>query len=151
MSEQVNDVEKDRAEVFEVHMRYMHANTVIDSKLLAELWDTDPSNVFFNLTGHNYRGLDHWTKLWDYYTTRFQAKFPWISYDHNIWVDGDVAWLTCMRVSQLGWVGEEPAPMSTFDPVVSRGTEIYRRIDGQWKAVHVHYSPAATTPRPGNI
>ena len=27
----------------------------------------DPTNVFFNMNGHTYVGLEHWTRLWQYY------------------------------------------------------------------------------------
>ncbi|WP_310961277.1 YybH family protein [Nocardioides terrisoli] len=150
--ESVDYQAKDREAVFEVHNRYMVANTEVDTAKLAEVWDATPTNVYFNLTGHNYRGLEHWSKLWHYYQPRLNMLMPWISWDHNIWVEGDVAWLTCLRLSQAQWVGEgSRGPVDQSLPTVSRATEIYKRVDGEWKAVHVHYSPAALSPRPGNV
>jgi ketosteroid isomerase-like protein len=142
----------DRIAVMDAHRRYMAANSAVDKDQLAHVWDDDPRNVYFNLTGHNYRGLAHWSKLWQYYQPRLHYVIDWMSWDHNVWVEGDVAWLTCLRLCQIEWVGEgENAPADQPEPAVSRATEIYRRVDGEWKAVHVHYSPAAMSPRPGNV
>ena len=73
----------------DAHRRYMAANSAVDKDQLARVWDDDPRNVYFNLTGHNYRGLAHWSKLWEYYQPRLHYVIDWMSWDHNIWVEGD--------------------------------------------------------------
>ena len=140
----------DTEAILDVHERYMKANAVLDAETLSTLWSHEPSNVFFNLSGHTYRGLAHWTKLWNYYSTRLKAETPWRSWDHNVWVHGDVAWLTAHRMSNLSWIGEGEAPFEG-GPMISRATELYVKEDGEWRAAHVHYSPAAFSPRPGNV
>jgi ketosteroid isomerase-like protein len=140
----------DREAILEVHRRYLEANAILDAEALSHLWSHDPSNVYFNLTGHTYRGFDHWAKLWNYYSTRMRAEVPWRSWDHNLWIHGDMALLTCHRLSQLSWIGEEESPIDDA-PMVSRSTEIYVREGDEWRVAHVHYSPAAFTPRPGNV
>lgn len=145
-----SEIERERAAVLAAHERYLEVNSRFDDEGLGQVWDADPSNVFFNLSGHTYHGLDHWRKLWRYYRPRFEFRFPWRSWDHNVWIEGDVAWVTCQRMNQMRWTGEGEGPIQDV-PTVSRSTEIYVKSDGEWRAVHVHYSPAAMTPRPGNV
>ena len=34
---------------------------------------------------------------------------------------------------------------------ITRSTMVFRKEDGDWRVVHVHFSEAATTPRPGGV
>lgn len=147
-----NDREKDREAILEVHRRYNEeANVTADTALLAELWDDDPSNVFWNYSGHAYRGLAHWSRLWEYYGPRITFDIPWITWDHNVTINGDAAWVTCLRLHQLRWIGEEPSPLGEPKPQITRSTEILVKNDEQWRVVHAHFSVASLAPRPGNV
>lgn len=152
MGDTSDDVDKDREAILDVHRRYNErANVTADTELLAELWDDDPSNVFFNLSGHNYRGLQHWSKLWDHYRPRVAYDVPWQSFDQNVTINGDVAWVTCLRLHKFRWIGEGDSPIGASAARITRSTEILVKRDGQWRVVHAHFSDAASTPRPGNV
>jgi ketosteroid isomerase-like protein len=142
--------EKDRKDVIAAHEGYLRANTDIDPVALREVWDGDPSNVWFNLSGHTYQGLDHWCKLWGYYRTRIKSARPWVAVEADVRVNGDVAWVASTRESEMVWVGKQPAPMR-MGRGRSRSTMLFVRKDGAWKAVHAHFSPASEEPRPGGI
>ena len=49
----------------------------------------------------------------------------------QVWVDGDIAWLTSHLLL------ESP---SLAEPFAGRGTEIWRRTDSGWRLVHAHWS-----------
>ena len=134
----------------DAHEAYLAANTVIDPIALRKVWDSDPSNVWFNLSGHSYQGLDHWCKLWDYYSTRIRSVEPWKAVDLDVRSYGDAGWVTATRQSELSWIGDGPPPMK-LGRGQSRSTMIFLRQDGVWKAVHAHFSPVNEAPRPGEI
>ncbi len=143
--------EEDRAEVYRLHKAYLKANSVLDPEELEGVWSRNPSNVYFNLSGHTYRGLDHWSKLWNYYRSRLDyGGVPYTSFDQQITVEGDVAWITTSRFGVTVWKGQEESPFPEgFTP--SRTTEIFVREPEGWRCVHVHFSRASTDPRPGGI
>lgn len=142
---------QERSELLERHAAYLTANnSSSDSSLLRRVWDADPANLYFNMGGHTYRGVEHWAKLWDYYATRVVAPIGYTSYDQRVQMQGDVAWVTCHRYGYSRWVGPEPRRQPD-GPRLSRSTEILiRRPDG-WRTVHVHFSAASLLPRPGGI
>jgi ketosteroid isomerase-like protein len=147
----VSTIDDDRAEIFRQHKAYLEANSVLDPTKLVGVWGPDPSNVYFNLSGHTYRGLDQWSRLWDYYRDRLDyGGVPYTSWDQQIRVEGDVGWLTSSRFGITKWVGIEESPFPEgFTP--SRSTEIFVRSDEGWRCVHTHFSRASTEPRPGGI
>jgi ketosteroid isomerase-like protein len=142
--------QQEREAVLAAHEGYLRANTDIDPVALRRVWDGDPSNVWFNLSGHTYQGLDHWCKLWDYYRTRIKSARPWTAVDPIVRLKGDAAFVACTRVSEMVWIGDGPAPMQ-MGLGRSRSTMIFVRRDGGWKAVHAHFSTASEEPRPGGI
>jgi hypothetical protein len=145
-----NDASSDEHEILRVHDEYLKVNAELDADGLRELWSADPRNIFFNLSGHNYHGLDHWCALWDYYRPRLKAVIPWTPFDQIARVVGDVGWVTCSRYTQLKWVGEGPSPFSE-DVLLSRSTMVFVREREGWRAVHAHFSPASLAARPGGI
>src|SRR2546429_8558473 len=79
----------DRARILEVHRAYLDANSTFDWKALRPIWSDDPTNVFFNMNGHTYVGLEHWTRLWQYYGERLEAG-QWGPFDVKVIVRGDL-------------------------------------------------------------
>jgi hypothetical protein len=57
----------DHTAVLAAHHAYLRANAAFDWPTLKPIWSDDPSNVFFNMNGHTYVGLEHWSQLWQYY------------------------------------------------------------------------------------
>jgi ketosteroid isomerase-like protein len=107
--------------------------------------------VFFNLNGHAYRGFDHWARLWAHYRTQFKTTNPWLPFDTRIVIGADMAVVTCQRTSRLEWIGDEPQASFAARELTSRSTEVYAKRDGDWRVIHVHFSPASDEPRPGGV
>ncbi|MEX0945750.1 MAG: nuclear transport factor 2 family protein [Acidimicrobiia bacterium] len=142
--------EDDLRTIEAMHERYLVLNGEVNYEKLPELWSAYPDNWYFNLTGHNYHGLEHWLDLWRHYHGKIITVSPWESHDRVIRVDGDVAWVTCARTAEIIWKGEGEAPTQT-GPVESRSTEIYYREPDGWRVVHAHFSRSSSEPRPGGI
>ena len=143
----------DRAQVLDALRAYLDANATFDWGKLAEIWSHDPRNVFFNMNGHTYVGLEQWTRLWQYYRERVETGM-WEPYDITVLIRGDMALVTCHRRTQRRWKGsaEERLAYDADKPsFVSRSTMVMLKESGGWKTRHVHFSEAASGPRPGNV
>ncbi len=148
--EPMDSTKADEQEVLRLHRAYLHANDLIDPTLLKGVWSDDPSNVYFNLSGHTYRGLAHWTKLWNYYSTRIEQIVPYTSVEPLVKVHGDVAFVAAARFGATRWIGDGEPPFP--DGVTpSRSTEIFVREPEGWRTVHSHFSRGTFEPRPGGI
>lgn len=142
----------DRQRVLEVHQAYLDANATFDWRALRSVWSGGPSNVFFNMNGHTYVGLEHWTRLWQYYGERLETG-QWEPFDVSVIIRGDLALVTCHRRTRTRWKGpESERPANQADRAfVSRSTMELAKEQGDWKTVHVHFSEASSGPRPGGI
>jgi SnoaL-like domain len=144
--------EADRRRVLELQQAYLDANASFDWEALAKIWSADPANAFFNMNGHTYVGLGHWTSLWKYYRPRVETGL-WEPYDIRVVIRGDMAVVTCHRRTKRRWKGPESErlPGDVDKSFVSRSTMVMLREGGDWKTVHVHFSEANAGPRPGGI
>ena len=144
--------EADRKRVLELHEAYLVANAAFDGAAVNEIWSHRPGNVYFNMNGHTYVGLDHWTRLWKYYGARIESGY-WEPYDVKVIIRGDMAVVTCHRRTHRRWKGAEAErPAGQVDrSFISRSTMVMLREDGDWKAAHAHFSEASPDPRPGGI
>ena len=145
--------EADRHAVLDALQAYLDANATFDWPALDRIWSHDPSNVFFNMNGHTYVGLEHWTKLWQYYQPRVETGL-WDPYDTKVLIRGDMALVACHRKTKRKWKGPEGERLAhDIDKrsFVSRSTMVMLKEAGAWKAVHVHFSEASPGPRPGNV
>ncbi len=144
--------EADRRRLLELHAAYLSANATFDVPALRKIWSKDPGAVFFNLNGHTYVGVEQWTRLWEYYGSRLQTGV-WTASDVKVMVRGDMAVITCHRLSPVKWVGpqNEPRTYQENPRRHSRSTMVFAREDGDWRVVHTHFSEASTDPRPGGI
>jgi hypothetical protein len=143
----------DRTQVIDALRAYLDANATFDWRTLERTWSHDPRNVFFNMNGHTYVGLAHWTRLWQYYSERVDTG-AWEPYDISVLIRGEMALVTCHRKTQRRWKGraEERMAYDADKPsFVSRSTMVMLKEPGGWKTVHVHFSEAAAGPRPGNV
>jgi hypothetical protein len=144
--------EEDRKRVLELQQMYLDANAVFDWVALEKIWSHAPANVYFNMNGHTYVGLAHWTALWKYYHERIDTGL-WEPYDMNVVIRGDMATVTCHRRTRRRWKGAEAErPSEHVDKsFISRSTIVMVKEGGDWKAIHAHFSEASSTPRPGGI
>ena len=144
---------EDQARVSAQHQAYLDANAVVDWEKLPALFSGSADATYFNLNGHTYDGREHWTKLWKYYKERL-AVGVWVPFDLKGTISGDLAVVWCHRKTTLAWVGSEPVPEDHRNQpkeFVSRSTMVFRREGGDWRVVHVHFSPGSDAPRPGDI
>jgi hypothetical protein len=144
--------EADRRRVLERMHEYLDINGRFDWHGLPGLWSDAPDAVFFNLNGHTYKGIAHWTRLWQFYEPNVKSSY-WAPFDIGGVVSDELAVVWCERHTQSDWVGREPPPAGRLygSEFTSRSTMVFRKEDGDWRVVHVHFSPAGTAPRPGGI
>jgi len=141
----------DRRRLLERMDEYLDANARFDWELLREIWSDAAEAVFFNLNGHTYKGREQWTRLWQYYKDNVASGY-WTPFDIGGVVNGDLAVIWCERHTRSEWLGSEPRPSRPYGKdFVSRSTMVFRKEAGDWRVVHVHFSPASEAPRPGGI
>ena len=148
----VGGTDSDRAGVTAQHATYLAVNAVFDWESLQPIWSGAPDATFFNMNGHVYQGREHWTRLWQFYEGNVASSY-WTPFDIGGVVSDDLAVLWCERHTRSDWVGTEPPPAARRygSDHTSRSTMVFRKEDGDWRVVHVHFSEASTTPRPGGI
>jgi ketosteroid isomerase-like protein len=144
--------EADKNRILEIHDAYLHANASYDWPALRAIWSDDPTTVFFNMNGHTYVGLEHWSRLWQYYG-RVKASGWWEPFDVKVIVRGDMAVVTCHRKTTTRWTGPPAERDAGHEDksFVSRSTMVLMREGGDWKTMHVHFSEGRDTPRPGDV
>jgi len=141
----------DRQRLMQRMHDYLDANAGFDWEKLQDIWSGAPEGVFFNLNGHTYRGREHWTRLWQYYKDNVASGY-WQPFDIGGVVTDDLAVIWCHRHTHSTWVGTDPQPSRPYDKdFISRSTMVFRKEDGDWRVVHVHFSPASEAPRPGGV
>lgn len=150
----IGGTESDRKSVLEQQRAYLDANSKFDWEALRDkIWSDAPEATFFNLNGHTYNGRDHWIELWQYYK-QHMATGEWVPYDIGGAIGSDVAVLWCHRKTKLRWIGSDPRPgdkRHEDKDFVSRSTMVFRKQNGGWRVVHVHFSEASSEQRPGGI
>jgi ketosteroid isomerase-like protein len=147
----VGGTEADRRRLLERLHEYLDANARFDWEALQDIWSAAPEGVFFNLNGHTYRGREHWTRLWQYYRDNVASGY-WTPFEIGGVVSDGLAVVWCERHTRSDWVGSDPQPSRPYGKeFISRSTMVFRQEDGDWRVVHVHFSPASDTPRPGGV
>jgi len=161
----VTDEQADIDEIRRVHRQWWAANRGLDAEKMRECFA--PAYLMWNLNGHPYYSLDEKVKLFHYYQQRLvPTEWP-ETWDVQVTVDGDMAYLTSEGILPVVASGEGSGS-STLDAVVPlyerrgdtvrvrfRETAVFRRDDGNgnpvWKIWHFHCSPLAPEdePRPG--
>lgn len=104
----------------------------------------------FNLDGNVYRGAESIVAYWEGLSNVMEILERPTDQDLTIHVDGNTAILTCRFNVKARFAGGPAMEM----PV--RGTEMYRRDDGngkpEWRMWHCHYSsPPPPGPPPGGV
>ena len=142
----------DRRRVLERMHEYLEVNARFDWRPLQDLFSGAPEAVFFNLNGHTYKDREHWTRLWQFYENNVRSSY-WTPFDVSGVVSDAMGVVWCERHTKSEWVGQGAPPAARRYGVefVSRSTMVFRKEDGDWRVVHVHFSEASTAPRPGGI
>jgi len=147
----VGGTAEDRQAILKLHDDYIDVNTRFDWENLQPIFSPSPEATFFNLNGHTYKGREHWTRLWRYYKDNVASGY-WAPFDIGGAVNGDLAVIWCERQTRSEWEGSDPIPSRPYGKdFISRSTMVFRKEDGDWRVVHVHFSPASEAPRPGGV
>src|SRR5690606_2237461 len=140
--------QEDRDRLIELFEEFWAANDVFDSTQLERTWSKSPDRVHFNSNGHTYYGLNDWLNIWDYYRPRFQSVSPGKRGDTRVIIREGMALVADAEIERKWeWIGEGEPPALLSNPRV-RATMVYVKEDGDWRVAHVHYSSAASGPRP---
>ena len=121
----------EREQILAAHDAYLRANAAYDWPALKAIWSDDPTNVFFNMNGHTYVGLEQWTRLWQYYAQHKQSGW-WEPFDVKVIVRGDMAVVTCHRKTTSRWRPETGTPDAGHQDksFISRSTMVLVKDNG---------------------
>ena len=115
--------------------KYAKAVDTIDLKLLAEIWSHSPDVSFIYPLGeeHGFNAIEQnvFEKVMGGMLSAHDLKI----HDVMIYVNGDSAW------SEFHW-DSHATLRKDASAVTTHGveTQVYRKEEGKWRLVHVHYS-----------
>ncbi len=125
----------DEAKIWELHRGFVNANKTGHHPFLETNMAPGMTLLWYNLNQSNYHGVDHIVELWKMLAAALQGgEAKCESRDDKVTVVGDVALVTYILDfhADCGDVGV----FSTE----ARDTEVWQRIDGEWKMIHFHCS-----------
>ena len=150
----VGGTDADRKEILRLHEKYIDVNARFDWENLQPIFSGAPEATYFNLNGHTYKGREHWTRLWKFYVQNVQSGY-WTPYDIGGTVTGDLARGVVPSRDAAAMDRHRNRRRATSTTTtrnsISRSTMVFRKEDGQWRVVHVHFSPGDSGPRPGGV
>ena len=124
----------DEEQIKELHDGFVEANTTADTSYLRAHMAPGPEGFrWYNLNKSIYVGMDHICRLWDFLAA-MNSKGECPILEEQIHVNGDTAFVTYIIDFKADF-----GPMGTAQ-MVARTTEIWERLDGEWKMVHFHCS-----------
>lgn len=145
--------EQDRETLLALHANYLDANTRFDWEQVRAVFSDSAAAEFFNMNGFTYRGLPHWTRLWQYYATQVQST-DWTPYQVGGVIGDRTATLWCHRRCRRRWVGaDRPVKDVHYDDseFMSRSTMVFLKEAAGWRVIHAHFSKGEEGPRPGGV
>jgi len=135
-STQPPDQAADEARILELHHEFVAANQNIDVDWLrTHMVPGADTLTWFNLNKSDYIGVDHICRLWDFLKAVAGGAEQHVeSIEPHVHVHGDVAWVDSHihLDANFGVMGNVSQ--------TSRSTEIWQRMDGDWKMAHFHCS-----------
>ena len=121
--------------VLNLHCEFVEANKTAYHPFLEANMAPEMSLLWYNLNQSNYHGVDHIVELWKMLASVMNGKAGTISTrDDAVTIIGDAALVTYIidlaaDFGSLGKVDQE-----------GRTTEVWQRIDGEWKMIHFRCS-----------
>jgi len=133
----------DREEIKQLIDKYAKSVSDADTKLAAEVWWDSPEVSFIHPLGHEHGFEQIKQNVYERLMGGMFSERKLTPRDISVHVYGNSAW------AEFYWdfvakSREDGSPVTTH----GRETQIYRRIDGRWRLVHVHYSGMPPTQRP---
>ena len=123
--------------------QYVQAVNTVDLKLLAQIWSHSPDVSFIHPLGeeHGFDAIEH--NVFERVMGGMFSTRDLKMHDVMIYVNGDSAW------SEFRWDFHAPLRRDG-SAVTTHGveTQVYRKEEGKWRLVHVHYSEDRQ-PAPG--
>ncbi len=139
----------DRETILNLHNDWITANLSVDVAYLERAVASGPDEfVMFNNNESNYYGKTGFIDLWKAIAAAIPTDASPATLDDRdvrVTVVGDVAWVTYLAEFKVD-LGPSFGDAAEFNGG-SRGTEIWRRLEGEWQCVHIHCSPHV----PGNM
>ena len=108
-----------------------------DVRLMESVWSHDDGVTCVHPGWHR---LDGWSEVRRSWENIFANSRPWTvsCEDVRIAVAGDLAWVTCVDVI-VPFGADEGA-----DAARMQATNLFGRVDGEWRLLHHHASPSPT-------
>ncbi len=125
----------DEARIQELHEGFVEANKTGHHPFLESHMAPGMTLVWYNLNQSNYHGVDHIVELWKMLAVMSQGREAKCeSRDDIITLVGDVALVTYLLdfAADFGALGKFVQE--------ARCTEVWQRMDGDWKMIHFHCS-----------
>jgi ketosteroid isomerase-like protein len=133
MTEQ--QMSSDEARIWELHNGFVAANRTGHHPFLEEHVAPGMTLVWYNLNQSNYHGVDHIVELWKMLAAATQGREAKCEpRDDEVTVVGDMALVTYLLdfAADFGAMGKFVQE--------ARNTEVWQRMDGEWKLIHFHCS-----------
>ena len=132
--------EADTAKIRTLIATYTESVSAADTALAAKIWSTTPDVTFIHPQGEEHGWDQIKSNVYEKLMGGLFSERRLTPSDIQIHTDGNAAW------SQFHWVFVAKL-RSDGSPVKTEGreTQVYRKIAGEWRIVHVHYSEM---PRP---
>lgn len=107
--------------------------------ILDDVFETDPSNIYYDINEGPLVGFERLKRVWTAATTNYTISRFDFNDDMKILVDGNDA-------VQVGtWIQTQVARSGQSRDIKGRVTVLWRKRDGAWKVWHYHAS--ITPPR----
>ena len=121
---------------------YTQSIDAADTALAAKIWSTTPDVSFTHPLGEEHGWEQIKSDVYEKLMRGLFSERHLTARDIEIHADGNAGW------SQFHWVFVAKL-RSDGSPVKTEGreTQIYRKIAGEWRIVHVHYSEMPRLPK----
>ncbi len=126
----------DESRIRELHEGFVEANRAGNIQFLRDHMAPGPDTLlWYNLNQSNYIGVDHIVELWEMLVAASGGKRAKAeARDERITIVGDLA-----LVTYLLDFGADFGALGKFVQQ-ARDTEVWRRMNGDWKMIHFHCS-----------
>ena len=113
--------------------RYANSINAADSALGKKFWSQDAEVSFINPLGNEY-GWNGVRNIYALFSKSFSKRK--LQYANTRWTNyGDFAWVTFNWVFDATVAGNNKAMQTK-----GHETQFWKKVNGEWKLVHVHYS-----------
>lgn len=125
----------DEARIWELHRGFVDANKTGHHPFLEANMAPGMTLLWYNLNQSNYHGVDHIVELWKMLNSMLEGREAKCeSRDDIVSLVGDMALVTYILDFDADF-----GDLGRFE-MEARCTEVWQRIDGEWKMIHFHCS-----------